>query len=189
MSDSGSKSSEGQISKLEENIMNFFEDLMYELRGGSPLFGRIFGLTILSEKNETFLQKDLADRFNVSTSAISRNLKTLENWGLLGKRRRRQPDSREYMWEYTNEPTAFLDLFNYPIVQNLEVLRGKREELTRNYEYWKENIVVKESSSVQRYNRIMEALSFLIKWMEVLDDEINQFLGRLENRFWEVKES
>ncbi|MHA1330626.1 MAG: MarR family transcriptional regulator [Candidatus Hodarchaeales archaeon] len=188
MSDPNNKPQNGQISKLEENIMNFFEDLMYELRGGSPLFGRIFGLTILADEGETFLQKDLADRFNVSTSAISRNLKTLENWGLLGRRRRRQPDSREYMWEYTLEPTAFLDLFNYPIMQNLEVLKSKREELVRSYESWRDNIKPSDQGIVHRYNSIMSVLEFLIKWMEIVEEELNKSLSSLENRFWEIKE-
>ena len=93
------------VIKLEEEISNFFEDLMYD-RGGSPLLGRIFALCILTTPKEPLLQKDLVDKFQVNPSTISRNLKELENWRLLD--RRREPGSRE--WKYQVEPTSFLEL-------------------------------------------------------------------------------
>ncbi|MHA1228075.1 MAG: hypothetical protein ACTSPV_15130, partial [Candidatus Hodarchaeales archaeon] len=86
------------------------------------------------------------------------------------------------------EPTAFLDLFNYPIMQNLEVLKSKREELVRSYESWRDNIKPSDQGIVHRYNSIMSVLEFLIKWMEIVEEELNKSLSSLENRFWEIKE-
>ena len=90
MSESANGENSQDILKLEEEISNFFEDFMYD-RGGSPLLGRIYALCVLTSPAKPLLQKDLVDKFNVNPSTISRNLKELENWRLVD--RRREPGS------------------------------------------------------------------------------------------------
>ena len=119
------------ILKLEEEFSNFFEDLMYD-RGGSPLLGRIFALCVLTTTLKPLLQKDLVDKFQVNPSTISRNLKELENWGLLD--RRREPGSRE--WKYQVEPTSFLELLVNIFEENAGSLKDRKDALKRIRTHW-----------------------------------------------------
>ena len=57
--------SDEKRNNFEEEISNFFEDLMYDY-GGSPLLGRIFGLCVIKGKENVF-QIELQDLFNVNT--------------------------------------------------------------------------------------------------------------------------
>ena len=182
MSNSNNTRKLPEVRDLEETIMNFFEDVMYEIRGGSPLFGRIFGLCVLAGPEETVLQKDLAKRFKVSTSAISRNLKTLEDWGLLD--RRRQPGSgRE--WEYRKKDTAFLDLFTNQFETNAQSLGDRKEELIRLKESWNESLSP-ESKESDEGARALHTLNFLIEWIDIIENELTDLNNNLTEKFWKL---
>ena len=96
MSDTPEPEQSKDLLKLEEEISNFFEDFMYD-RGGSPLLGRIYSLCVLTDPNKPLTQNDLVNTFKVNPSRVSRNLKELESWRLIT--RRREPGSREWLAE------------------------------------------------------------------------------------------
>ncbi|MFX0086326.1 MAG: MarR family transcriptional regulator [Candidatus Hodarchaeota archaeon] len=177
-----SKSHEAQdILKLEEEISNFFEDFFYD-RGGSPLLGRIYSLCVLTDPNQPLLQKDLVSKFNVNPSTISRNLKELENWRLID--RRREPGSRE--WKYQVEETSFLEL----LVNRFEDISGnlseRGDDLRRIREHWGETLS-KESKDSKKGSRVLSVLDLLINWISIVDTELQEFMQRIHARFLEMK--
>ena len=169
------------IIKLEEEISNFFEDLMYD-RGGSPLLGRIYALCVLTDPNKPLLQKDLVTRFNVNPSTISRNLKELENWRLIT--RRREPGSRE--WKYQVEDTSFLELLVKRFEDNAINLRERGDDLRRIREHWGETLS-KESKSTEKGSSVINVLDLLIKWISIVDKELEVFMERIHSRFLEME--
>jgi DNA-binding transcriptional regulator GbsR (MarR family) len=169
------------IRKLEEEFSNFFEDLMYD-RGGSPLLGRIFALCILTSAQKPLLQKDLVDKFQVNPSTISRNLKELENWGLLD--RRREPGSRE--WKYQVEPTSFLELLVNKFEENAEMLKDREDALKRIRTHWGSTLS-KESKETKEGKRTLQILDFLIEWITIVEDELDIFIQTIHKRFLEME--
>lgn len=169
------------IRKLEEEFSNFFEDLMYD-RGGSPLLGRIFALCILTSAQKPLLQKDLVDKFQVNPSTISRNLKELENWGLLD--RRREPGSRE--WKYQVEPTSFLELLVNKFEENAEMLKDREDALKRIRTHWGSTLS-KESKETKEGKRTLQILDFLIEWITIVEDELDTFIQTIHKRFLEME--
>lgn len=163
---------EANITKLQEEISNFFEDIMYEF-GGSPLLGRIYGKCVIHPES-SFLQKDFSDIFKVNASTISRNVKELENWGLISKRR--EPGSRE--WQYQLADTSFLELFLHTFEENKNKLQEKREDLLRIKNHW--GFSSKESQSIS-------VLSQLLEWIEVVELELENFITHLNKRYLEIE--
>ncbi len=169
------------IRKLEEEFSNFFEDLMYD-RGGSPLLGRIFALCILTTTSKPLLQKDLVDKFQVNPSTISRNLKELENWGLLD--RRREPGSRE--WKYQVEPTSFLELLVNIFEENAGSLKDRKDALKRIRTHWGTTLSEKSKESLEG-KRTLQILDFLIEWMAIVESELDIFIQKMHQRFLEME--
>lgn len=181
MNDESEKIVKKDVIKLEEEISNFFEDLMYD-RGGSPLLGRIFALCVLTTLKEPLLQKDLVDKFQVNPSTISRNLKELENWRLID--RRREPGSRE--WKYQVEPTSFLELLVNEFEVNAGTLRERGSGLKRIREHWGKTLS-KESKETKEGKRTLQILDFLIDWMSIVESELDSFIQTLHRRFLEME--
>ncbi len=169
------------ILKLEEEFSNFFEDLMYD-RGGSPLLGRIFALCVLTTTLKPLLQKDLVDKFQVNPSTISRNLKELENWGLLD--RRREPGSRE--WKYQVEPTSFLELLVNIFEENAGSLKDRKDALKRIRTHWGTTLSEKSKESLEG-KRTLQILDFLIEWMAIVESELDIFIQKMHQRFLEME--
>ena len=169
------------ILKLEEEISNFFEDLMYD-RGGSPLLGRIYSLCVLSSTKKPLLQKDLVEKFKVNPSTISRNLKELENWNLIT--RRREPGSRE--WKYQVEPTSFRELLIYTYDSNADALQEKIDDLIRISEHWGASLS-EESKAKQKGKQALQVLDLLIEWMKIVEKELEAFIVNLQERFLELE--
>lgn len=169
------------IKKLEEELSNFFEDFMYA-RGGSPLLGRIYALCVLASPKEPLLQKPLVEKFNVNPSTISRNLKELESWGLID--RRREPGSRE--WRYQVEPTSFRDLLVNTLDDNADVLHEKGDDLLRIREHWGESLNV-ESKQTDKGKHILKVIDILIEWISIVEEDLNSFIVRLHERFMELE--
>ncbi|MHA2089082.1 MAG: MarR family transcriptional regulator [Promethearchaeota archaeon] len=169
------------ILKLEEEISNFFEDFMYD-RGGSPLLGRIYALCVFTDPDTPLLQKDLVTRFNVNPSTISRNLKELENWRLIT--RRREPGSRE--WKYTVEETSFLELLVMRFEETGVNLRERGDDLKRIREHWGETLSSTSKDS-EKGIRTIKVLDLLIDWIFVVEKELDDFLERLHSRFLEME--
>ena len=169
------------ILKLEEEFSNFFEDLMYD-RGGSPLLGRIFALCVLTTTLKPLLQKDLVDKFQVNPSTISRNLKELENWGLLD--RRREPGSRE--WKYQVEPTSFLELLVNNFEENAGSLKDRKDALKRIRTHWGTTLSEKSKESLEG-KRTLQILDFLIEWMAIVESELDIFIQKMHQRFLEME--
>ncbi|PWI48463.1 hypothetical protein CEE45_06940 [Candidatus Heimdallarchaeota archaeon B3_Heim] len=181
MSNKSSNKEFKDIIKLEEEISNFFEDLMYD-RGGSPLLGRIFALCVLTSSQKPLLQKELVDKFEVNPSTISRNLKELENWKLID--RRREPGSRE--WKYQVESTAYLELLVNEFEENVITLREREGGLKRIRERWGETMS-QESRESPGGKRTLQILDFLINWMEIVATEQDELIKTLHRRFLELE--
>ena len=159
-------------SKLIEEVFNFFEDLMYDY-GGSPLLGRIYGLCVI-ESSKSHFQKDLQENFKVNPSTISRNLKELESWNLIIKRR--EPGSRE--WQYQLNNTSFLELFLHNFEENKMKLQEKLEELERLKIHWDESY---------KKNNDFDIINKLIRWIKVVDQELNAFITNLNKKYIELE--
>ncbi|MFQ6124439.1 MAG: MarR family transcriptional regulator [Candidatus Heimdallarchaeota archaeon] len=181
MSNKGTPLERPDILKLTEEISNFFEDIMYD-RGGSPLLGRIYALCVLTAPSKPLLQKDLVTKFNVNPSTISRNLKELETWRLID--RRREPGSRE--WNYQVDPTSFLELLVNRFQQNAVTLRERRDDLKRIREHWGHTLS-KESKQTEEGKRVLHVLNFLIEWIAIVEGELESFVQTLHNRFFELE--
>ncbi|MFX0209198.1 MAG: GbsR/MarR family transcriptional regulator [Candidatus Hodarchaeota archaeon] len=169
------------ILKLEEEISNFFEDLMYNW-GGSPLLGRIYALCVLTTPDKPLLQKDLVDRFNVNPSTISRNLKELENWRLID--RRREPGSRE--WKYVLNDTSFLELLIHRFEENASNLRERIDALNRVRGHWGETLS-EESKATKGGEHALSVLDQLIEWIQIVDLELDDFIKKLDKRYLELE--
>lgn len=157
--------------KFKEEISNFFEDLMYDY-GGSPLLGRIYSICMM-DPEKSFLQKELQYEFKVNPSTISRNLKELESWNLINKRR--EPGSRE--WQYQLNNTSFLELFLHTFEDSRSKLRDKQEELERIKDHWYE--LVDES--------MFDSLNKLIEWMNIVEKELDTFISDLNKKYLEFE--
>lgn len=157
--------------KLKEEISNFFEDLMYDY-GGSPLLGRIYSICVMDSEN-SFLQKDLQNEFKVNPSTISRNLKELESWNLINKRR--EPGSRE--WQYQLNNTSFLELFLHTFEESRSNLRDKQEELERIKKHWADLVE----------DNIFDSLNKLISWMNIVQEELDTFISDLNRKYLEFE--
>lgn len=169
------------VLRLEEEISNFFEDIMYEF-GGSPLLGRIYALCVLTAPEKALLQKDLVDRFRVNASTISRNLKELETWGLVD--RRREPGSRE--WKYQVSEVSFLELLIHQFDENATNLSDRKDALNRIRNHWGESLS-EESKETEKGKRTLLFLERLIDWMQIVEEELQQFMQTLHNKFLELE--
>jgi DNA-binding transcriptional regulator GbsR (MarR family) len=169
------------ILKLEEEISNFFEDFMYD-RGGSPLLGRIYALCVLSSPNKPLLQKDLVEKFKVNPSTVSRNLKELESWNLID--RRREPGSRE--WKYHVEPTSFRELLINTYDDSADTLHEKADDLIRIREHWGVSLS-KESKTLKKGEQALKVLDILIEWIGIVEKELDSFIVNLQERFLELE--
>lgn len=181
MSDTKKDKEMQDILKLEEEISNFFEDIMYDW-GGSPLLGRIYALCVLTTPNKPLLQKDFVDRFNVDPSTISRNLKELENWDLIN--RRREPGSRE--WKYQVGENSFLELLVHKFEENAITLRERVDELKRIRDRWGKSLSDESKETVKGKHTLL-VLDRLIEWMEMVDKELNGFIQQLHERYLELE--
>lgn len=170
------------ILDIEEELMNFFEDVMYD-RGSSPLLGRIYGTCVINTSNKLISQKYLINKFKVNPSTISRNLKELENWHLI--QRKRQPGSLE--WEYRVEQSSFLELFSYQIEKQRMNLPERRSALTQIREHWK-NTLSKESKQDEKAIRDLKILDLMIKWIIIVEEEFDSLIGMLHTRFLELED-
>ncbi|MFW9915154.1 MAG: MarR family transcriptional regulator [Candidatus Thorarchaeota archaeon] len=169
------------ILKLEEEISNLFEDIMYDW-GGSPLLGRIYSLCMLTAPDKFLSQKDLVARFSVNPSTISRNLKELENWNLIA--RRREPGSRE--WMYQADDTSFLELVVHKFEGNASSIRDRADDLKRIRNHWGETLS-EESKQTEKGKRALLVLDRLIEWLEIVERELETFFQNLHKCYLELE--
>lgn len=175
------ESARQDLLKLEEEISNFFEDIMYDW-GGSPLLGRIYSLCVLTTPNKFVSQKDLVARFNVNPSTISRNLKELETWSLIA--RRREPGSREWMYQVND--TSFLELVLHKFEANASSLRDRADDLRRICNHWGETLS-DESKETAKGKQALLVLNRLIEWLEIVEKELEGFFEKLHERYLELE--
>ncbi|MFX0096006.1 MAG: GbsR/MarR family transcriptional regulator [Candidatus Hodarchaeota archaeon] len=174
------------IQKLEEEISNFFEDLMYAW-GGSPLLGRIYALCVLRTSDEPLLQKELAEAFNVNASTISRNLKDLAQWRLID--RRREPGTgrnRSREWKYYVSDTSFLGLLSYKFEESQLNLREKIDSLIRIRNHWGKTLS-EDSKEAEEGKHALSLLERLTEWMEIVEKELNEFLQKLHQEYLDLE--
>ncbi|MFQ5977721.1 MAG: GbsR/MarR family transcriptional regulator [Candidatus Heimdallarchaeota archaeon] len=181
MASSEEDASMEDILKLEEEISNFFEDIMYDW-GGSPLLGRIYALCALTTPDKPLFQKDLVSKFNVNPSTISRNLKELENWRLID--RRREPGSRE--WKYQVEDTSFLELLTHRFEENERNLGERIDALTRIRNHWGETLS-DESKEAAKGQHALQLLDRLIEWIKIVEAELEEFIQKLQERYLKLE--
>ena len=181
MANSEKNESIEDILKLEEEISNFFEDVFYDW-GGSPLLGRIYALCVLTTPDNSLFQKDLVEQFNVNPSTISRNLKELENWGLLD--RRREPGSRE--WKYQVDDTSFLELLVHRFDETVVNLRDRIDALTRIRNRWGETLS-DQSKETTKGKHTLTVLDRLIEWITIVEAELDAFIQKLHTKYLELE--
>ncbi len=165
---------------IEEEMMNFFEDIMYD-SGNSPLLGRIYGLCVLNTSKRIITQKDLVKKFRVNPSTISRIVKELVKLHLINRRRR--PGSLE--WEYQVEPTTFLELLTHQLNNFTINLPERQNVLVQIREYWKKSLST-ESKQLEKAKRDLIILEILIKWITVVQEEMESFNQHLRIRYSEL---
>lgn len=175
MSIESNETDKNNITKLEEEISNFFEDLMYD-RGGSPLLGRIYALCAL-KKQESYTQADLIAKFKVNSSTISRNLKDLEQiWGLISKKR--NPGSRE--WLYYIDDSSFFELLVHNFESNVNNLQDRKEGLLRIKSHW--GNLTDKSSQIS-----IKTLDHLLAWIEIVDAKTKTFIADLHIEYLKLE--
>ncbi|MFX1252477.1 MAG: MarR family transcriptional regulator [Promethearchaeota archaeon] len=170
------------IQKLEEEISNFFENLMYDW-GGSPLLGRIYALCVLTTPTKDFHQEPLARRFNVNRSTISRNLKELESWRLIA--RRREPGKKRE-WKYHVQDTSFFDLVVHRFEVNAVSLRERLDELLRIRNHWGKTLS-EESKKSEKGSHALSVLDQLTEWIKIVVEELDGFIKKLHTEFLELE--
>lgn len=169
------------LAKLTEEISNFFEDIMYDW-GGSPLLGRIYALCVLRLPEVSLLQKDLVEQFNVNPSTISRNLKELENWRLID--RRREPGSRE--WKYQIKQSSFLELLVHKFEENDRTVDERSDVLIRMRKRWQKKLSDDAKQSSQGKHALL-MMDNLIEWIEIVKEELNEFIKSLNKRYLDLE--
>lgn len=165
---------------IEEEMMNFFEDIMYD-SGNSPLLGRIYGLCVINTSKRIITQKNLIKKFKVNPSTISRIVKELEKLHLI--KRRRQPGSLE--WEYQVEPTTFMELLTHQLNKFATNLPERQNVLVQIREHWKRTLST-ESKQLEKAKRDLIILESLIKWITVVQEEMESFNQHLRIRYTEL---
>ncbi len=181
MADSEQNESREDLLKLEEEISNFFEDMRYDW-GGSPLLGRIYALCVLATPEKPLFQKDLVEQFNVNPSTISRNLKELENWRLLD--RRREPGSRE--WKYQVDASSFLELLIHRFDETATNIRDRIDALNRIRNRWGESLSDLSKDSMKG-KRTLAVLDRLIDWIAIVEHELDSFIQNLHQKYLELE--
>ena len=169
-----------EIMNIEEEMMNFFEDIMYD-SGNSPLLGRIYGLCVINTSKRIITQKNLIKKFKVNPSTISRIVKELEKLHLI--KRRRQPGSLE--WEYQVEPTTFMELLTHQLNKFATNLPERQNVLVQIREHWKRTLST-ESKQLEKAKRDLIILESLIKWITVVQEEMESFNQHLRIRYTEL---
>ncbi|MFX0113924.1 MAG: MarR family transcriptional regulator [Candidatus Hodarchaeota archaeon] len=169
------------VAKLEEEISNFFEDFLYNW-GGSPLLGRIYALCVLSPPKIPVIQKDLVDIFNVNSSTVSRNLRELEKWRLLVKRR--EPGSRE--WQYYIEGTSFLELLTHQFEVIAVNLRERTDGILRIQNRWGSTLM-KTSKKTKKSSHALKELQRLAEWIKIVEERLSDFIQRLNAKYLEFE--
>jgi len=165
---------------IEEEMMNFFEDIMYD-SGNSPLLGRIYGLCVINTSKRIITQKDMIKKFKVNPSTISRIVKELEKLRLIHRKRR--PGSLE--WEYQVEPTTFLELFTHQLNNFTTNLPERHNGLVQIREHWKKSLS-KESKQLEKAKRDLTILEILIKWITVVQEGMDSFTQHLRIKYSEM---
>ncbi|MFW9854285.1 MAG: MarR family transcriptional regulator [Candidatus Thorarchaeota archaeon] len=176
-----SKGNFDEILNIEEEMMNFFEDVMYD-SGNSPLLGRIYGLCVINTSKKIITQRSLIKKFKVNPSTISRIVKELENLGLI--RRKRQPGSLE--WEYNVEPTTFLELLTNQLTNFSKNLPDRHDMLINIRDHWKSTLS-SESKKLDKAKRDLIILESLLKWIVIVKEEMETLNERLRDRYSELK--
>ena len=169
-----------EILSIEEEMMNFFEDIMYD-SGNSPLLGRIYGLCVINTSKKAITQKNLIKKFKVNASTISRIVRELEKLHLINKSRK--PGSLE--WEYQVVPTTFLDLLTYQLTNFSTNLPERYEMLINIRDHWKATLS-KESKQLEIAKRDLIILESLIKWIKIVQEEMKSLNDRLRHRYSEL---
>ena len=172
-----------EILSIEEELMNFFEDIMYD-SGNSPLLGRIYCLCVINTTKKEITQKNLIKKFKVNASTISRIVRELEKLHLINKSRK--PGSLE--WEYQVIPTTFLDLFTYQLTNFSTNLPERHEMLINIRDHWKETLS-NESKQLEIAKRDLIILESLIEWITIVQEEMESLNDRLRIRYSELKEN
>ncbi|MFX0093708.1 MAG: hypothetical protein ACFFBD_18295 [Candidatus Hodarchaeota archaeon] len=168
------KSQEFELTEFHELLYDFFEDIIYE-RGGSPLLGRLFTKLLLSDSE--MQQSELAREFAVTTATISRNLKIMENWHVISKKRRR--GSRELVYKTT--PHSFFELFCGQLSEIYLNLQDRKEALLTLNRRW--NTLEDNVKESLEWNRVQMILERLVSWILIYEKELNSFLKDLRQRF------
>ncbi len=169
-----------EILNIEEEMMNFFEDIMYD-SGNSPLLGRIYGLCVIDTSKKIITQKDLIKKFKVNPSTISRIVKELEKLHLINRRRR--PGSLE--WEYQVIPTTFLELLTHKLNNFTSILPERHNALVQIREHWKRTLST-ESKQLEKSRRDFIILETLINWITIFLEEMELFNQNLRKRYSEI---
>ncbi|NHJ01049.1 MAG: HTH domain-containing protein [Candidatus Heimdallarchaeota archaeon] len=181
---SGIQEDSKELDRLQERASNLLEDLMHEFNE-NPMLGRLFTVFIFGH-DTIFKQGDLAEKLNVTVSTISRNLKTLEDWGVIKRTLVRTPkkgtskDKYEYS-EKKDSVYSFISILDKNYTENAEMISEMHEALKRlkgEYDSLPEGI-----KSSKKGKNISQVLEPLLIYFDIIEEEYYSFIERLQERF------
>ncbi len=174
-----------ELTKLQERASNLLEDLMHEFNE-NPMLGRLFTVFIFGPDTK-FKQGDLAEKLNVTVSTISRNLKTLEDWGVIKRtlvRTRPKKGVSKDKYEYSEKKDSvysFINILDRRYTENAEMLSEMHEALKRLKSDY-DSLSVEIKSTVEGKN-ISLVLEPLLLYFDIIEEEYYLFIERLQERF------
>ena len=174
-----------ELNKLQERASNLLEDLMHEFNE-NPMLGRLFTVFIFGPDIK-FKQGDLAEKLNVTVSTISRNLKTLEDWGVIKRtlvRTRPKKGASKDKYEYSEKKDSvysFLSILDKRYTENAEMLSEMHEALKRlKNDYDSLPVEIKNTTEGKNISLVLEPL---LLYFDIIEDEYYKFIERLQDRF------
>ncbi|MFW9917656.1 MAG: HTH domain-containing protein [Candidatus Thorarchaeota archaeon] len=163
----------------EAEISQFFEQIFSEF-GINETLAKLLQFFALNDG--AYLQRQLAQRLDVSVSTISRNLKSLERWGIITNKP--VPGSRERLYSRTSD--VFVEHFVYIVLTVFEYVSQIRERMEEFREEWYVRLS-SETEEAQRAERIMEIMTSLIFWAEIFAEGLDEMISKFTLRSEEAK--
>ncbi|MFX0061715.1 MAG: MarR family transcriptional regulator [Candidatus Hermodarchaeota archaeon] len=178
MADSEQKSIDEDLLAIKNELIHFFEDML-AARGANRRLGDLYGHFLFTDNQ--LKQKELAEELDRNQSTISRDLKYLEQIGLIKKRR--ESNSRE--WLYSTSSESFIELITNRVLIASRSLQRGLVTLELLKKRWKKLEDAVKSS--KRGKRLREILDAYIIYLEIMIEELEITTKKLRIRFEEIK--
>ena len=163
----------------EAEISEFFERTFSEF-GLNETLAKLLHFFALNDG--AYLQRQLAERLDVSVSTISRNLKSLERWGIITKKE--VPGSKERRYSRTSD--VFVEHFVWIILTIIAYIGDIKDKMEVFREEWYVRLSA-EAEEAQRAERIMEIITGLIFWADIFTEGLDDMISKFNLRKDEAK--